>query len=88
MGVIVPTAVESPKTIDAPSCSSQQSNETTSKNAPLRKMRHASKAALQAIGKIACFEQKKEKSAVPDILDEISIDSEFEVSVYCPSPPS
>ena len=70
------------------SCASQQSNETTSKNAPLRKIRHASKAALQAIGEIARFERMKEKSAVPDILDKISIDSELEVSVYRPPPSS
>ena len=87
-GVIVPTAVESPQTIDTPSCASQQSNETTSKNVPLRKIRHASKAALQAIGKIARFERMKEKSIVSNILDKISIDSEFEVSVYRPPPPS
>ena len=85
---IVPSPVEPPKTNDAPSFSSRQSNETTSNNVTSKKVRHASKAALQAIGKIARFERMKEKSAVPDILDDISIDSEFEVSVYRPPPPS
>ena len=85
---IVPSPVESPKTNDKPSFSSRQSNETTSNNVASKKVRHASKAALEAIGKIARFERMKEKSAVPNILDEISIDSEFSVSVYRPPPPS
>ena len=43
---IVPSPVEPPKTNDAPSFSSRQSNETTSNNVTSKKVRHASKAAL------------------------------------------
>ena len=42
-----------------------------------KKVRHASKDTLQAIGKIARFEQMKEKSAVPNILDDILINNKF-----------
>ena len=70
---VVPTVVETPtkESINLPSSPSQSKSVT---NPPTRQIRHASKAALEAIGKIARFERAlKEKLSDTLELDENSI---------------
>ena len=83
--IIVKSPIE--ESINSPSFTSQ--SETMTK-APVRQVWHASRAALDAIGNIACFEQTlKEKSSNLLVLDKtiisLSCNSENDGSVFIPT---